>query len=80
MDNALTQIVGRKRIILYPPTDVPYLYLQGDKSRITDVNAIDQFPLLAYANRYETILEPNDIIIIPGLLQLIHLINHPDLS
>lgn len=29
MDNILIQVVGRKKIILFKPSDLPYLYMQG---------------------------------------------------
>ena len=30
MDNLLIQVIGDKDVLLYPPSDLPYLYLQGN--------------------------------------------------
>ena len=68
MDNILIQIRGRKRVILWPPSDVDCMYMTGDKSLVTDVDSPDlaKFPLFAQAKRYECDLEPGDGIFIPG--------------
>jgi tRNA wybutosine-synthesizing protein 5 len=69
MDNILIQVVGRKRVILFPPSDVPCLYLTGDKSRVMDLDAPDTetFPNFSQATRWETLLEPGDVLYIPAL-------------
>ena len=69
MDNILIQIVGRKRVILYSPQDALNLYLNGDKSEITDIDNPDlnKYPKFQNAVRYECILEPGDAIFIPAL-------------
>lgn len=69
MDNLLIQVKGKKRVILFPPTDVENLYLQGDKSTITNIDEPDlkTYPLFANAQRYEAILESGDILFIPAL-------------
>lgn len=72
MDNALVQITGRKRVVLFPPEDVPFLYVVGDKSSISDIDAHPEelastFPLFLRASRHETILEPGDLLFIPAL-------------
>jgi hypothetical protein len=30
------QVRGRKRVVLYPPQDADYMYMQGDKSAVLD--------------------------------------------
>lgn len=70
MDNILLQIAGSKRVILFPPTDAPFLYLSGDKSKIVDFDQDDleqTFPLLSKATRYECTLSPGDALFIPAL-------------
>ncbi|XP_067929165.1 tRNA wybutosine-synthesizing protein 5-like [Watersipora subatra] len=69
MDNLLIQILGDKEIIMFPPSDLPYLYLQGDKSVILDPDNADlsQFPLFASATKYKSKLLPGDIVYIPAL-------------
>lgn len=44
------------------------LSVLGDKSEVIDVENADlkEFPLFAKASRYSTVLEPGDIIFIPG--------------
>jgi hypothetical protein len=37
MDNALIQVTGRKRVVLYPPQDVDCMYMVGDKSSVLDI-------------------------------------------
>lgn len=68
MDNILIQIRGRKRVILWPPSDVDFMYMIGDKSLVTDVDSPDRqkFPLFSQARRYECELNPGDAIFIPG--------------
>ena len=68
-DNILIQIRGRKRIVFYPPSEALNLYLDGDKSRVLDIDNpdLDQFPRFALAERYEVFLEEGDIIFIPAL-------------
>lgn len=68
MDNILIQICGRKRVILFPPSDVDCMYMLGDKSLVTNVDEpdLEKFPLFAKAKRYECELLPGDAIFIPG--------------
>lgn len=67
MDNILIQVKGKKRVILFPPSDVEYLYMKGDKSQVLEVDSHDmeKYPLFHKANRYECELEPGDGIFIP---------------
>ena len=69
MDNLLVQVVGKKRIVLFPPSDAHHLYLVGDKSRVTDIDNTDLsiFPNFIHAHRHETILEPGEVLFIPAL-------------
>lgn len=68
MDNILIQISGRKRVILWPPGDVDFMYMIGDKSLVTDVDSpdLEKFPLFAKAKRFECDLNPGEGIFIPG--------------
>lgn len=69
MDNILVQVVGRKRVVLFPPSDSPYLYLVGDKSRVMDIDAPDlvTFPKFSQASRWEATLEAGEVLYIPAL-------------
>ncbi|XP_071439790.1 tRNA wybutosine-synthesizing protein 5-like [Hetaerina americana] len=69
MDNILVQVRGKKTVILFNPNDSLNLYLNGDKSRIIDVDDIDNpdFPRFKLAKRYECQLNPGDILFIPAL-------------
>ncbi|KAL0278797.1 UNVERIFIED_CONTAM: hypothetical protein PYX00_000502 [Menopon gallinae] len=69
MDNILIQIRGKKKIILWPPSEVEYLYLMGDKSKVIDVERghPEKYPKFIKAARYQCLLEEGDIIFIPAL-------------
>ena len=69
MDNLLVQIKGRKRAVLYSPEDVTYLYMDGDKSRVVNIDQPDLtvYPEFSKAIGYESIMEPGDILFIPAL-------------
>jgi hypothetical protein len=62
MDNVLAQLVGHKRVVLYPPSAAPFLYTGGgSSSRVGDVDTPDLqvFPLFQRAKgRLETTLAP----------------------
>ena len=68
MDNVLIQVRGRKRVILWPPSDLDCLYMIGDKSLVIDVDSpdLEKYPLFTKARRYECQLNPGDGIFIPG--------------
>ena len=68
MDNILIQVVGVKRVVLFSPEDVDYMYMCGDKSEIIDIDNPDyqKYPLYAKARKYECQLTPGDILFIPG--------------
>lgn len=69
MDNMLIQVRGQKRAVLFPPKDVPRLYLNGDKSEVLDIDNPDlkRYPEFIKAERYECYLDPGDILFIPAL-------------
>jgi len=69
MDNILVQIRGKKRVVLFPPSDALKLYLKGDKSLVIDIDNPDlsEFPRFAEVTRYEALLEPGDVLFIPAL-------------
>ena len=68
MDNIYLQIVGHKRAILWPPNEAFKLYLDGDKSKVVDVDNpdLEQFPEFPNAQRYEVSLQPGDVLFIPA--------------
>lgn len=71
MANIYCQIRGRKRLILFPPSDVAHLdFAPGSSSSSLDVFAADtasQHPGLSSTHPQETILEPGDILFIPPM-------------
>lgn len=70
-NNVLVQLVGAKRVLLIPPEDSKYLYLEGDKSRLfsfeSPVENIHLFPLVHKARIYVAHLSPGDCLYIPSL-------------
>jgi tRNA wybutosine-synthesizing protein 5 len=60
MDNALVQIAGTKRVVLFPPSDADCLYLKGDKSQVLDIDDPDmaRYPLFKNAHPFECTLQP----------------------
>ncbi len=69
MDNMLVQAVGLKRVVLFPPSDFDFMYMNGDKSEVTDIDQPDlsAYPLFAKATRFECQLKPGDVLFIPAL-------------
>ncbi len=69
MDNFLVQVVGKKKVVLFPPSDGPNLYLVGDKSSIMDITSPDPslFPKFSLATPQEAWLEPGEVLYIPAL-------------
>lgn len=69
MDNILIQIQGRKRVVLFDPSDVNFLYMEGDKSRVIDIDNpdLETFPDFIKAKKYTCIMEPGDVLFIPAL-------------
>ena len=72
LDNVLVQIKGRKRVILFPPDNSSFLYLESDKSKIIDLDEpmdqlLKKFPLFENAVLYECVLEEGQSLFIPSL-------------
>eukprot|EP00730_Choanoeca_flexa_P018559 TRINITY_DN9029_c0_g1_i3.p1 TRINITY_DN9029_c0_g1~~TRINITY_DN9029_c0_g1_i3.p1 ORF type:complete len:683 (+),score=127.18 TRINITY_DN9029_c0_g1_i3:81-2051(+) len=71
MDNYLCNITGRKRVLLWPPSQAGNLYLDGSSSAVVDVEQPDlvKFPKFAVAMQHaiELVLEPGDMLHIPAL-------------
>eukprot|EP00756_Hemistasia_phaeocysticola_P053681 Hpha_TRINITY_DN29640_c0_g1::TRINITY_DN29640_c0_g1_i1::g.165138::m.165138 len=71
MDNVLFQVRGTKRVLVFPPSAVGDLYLEGSSSRAGDITCCDtqQFPRVALALRqaYHCVLQPGDMLYIPAL-------------
>lgn len=63
------QVTGCKRVVLFSPQEVNNLYLDGDKSRVLDIDRPDlsTFPLFPQATRHECLLEAGDVLFIPAL-------------
>lgn len=69
--NLLCQVVGSKKIILFPYTDTPYLY-PHDSSLLFNTSRVDVenpdlslFPDFPKATKLECYLNPGDILYIP---------------
>lgn len=69
MDNLLIQIQGRKRVVLFDPADVNFLYMKGDKSQVLDIDNpdLEVFPEFAKAKKFTCVMEPGDVLFIPAL-------------
>ena len=66
----ITQIIGEKEFILYPPNQTPYLYPDEELPNYSPVNIInpdyDKFPLFKKAKAVKVILQPGETIFIPS--------------
>ncbi|EGX89188.1 leucine carboxyl methyltransferase [Cordyceps militaris CM01] len=68
MANVYAQVVGSKRMIIFPPSDVPYLaFAPGASSSSVDVFALLETPKLARTQPYEAIVGPGDVLFLPPL-------------
>jgi len=69
MDNILIQVHGTKRLIMFKPSDIDYLYIDGDKSLVNNIEQPDfeTYPLVRHATYYTGILQPGDCLFIPAL-------------
>lgn len=69
MDNFLIQVQGKKRVVLFSPKSVSFMYMNGDKSEVLDIDNVDsnKYLLFSKAERFEVLLEPGDVLFIPAL-------------
>ncbi|KAF2965803.1 hypothetical protein GQX73_g7755 [Xylaria multiplex] len=68
MANVYCQIVGSKKLVLFPPGDVSYLsFAPGASSSSTDVLQGLETPALALTHPHEVTLGPGDILFLPPL-------------
>ena len=51
MDNFLIQVRGVKHVTMFPPEALPFLYVSGSSSEVTDIDNLDinRFPKFAEA-------------------------------
>lgn len=70
-DNVLCQVIGHKRVTLFPPGDIRFLYIVGDKSPVNEFDdwkkCINKYPMVAMASPYACVLDPGDVLFIPSL-------------
>lgn len=70
MANVLCQVRGRKRLLLFPPSDVAHLGF-GPGASSSSINVFGKNsgsnPALAHVHPHEAILEPGDILFIPSM-------------
>ena len=69
MANVLCQIRGRKRIMLFPPSDVAHLGFEaGASSSSLDVfsTQVADYPSLSRTNPHQALMEPGDVLFIPS--------------
>uniref|UniRef100_A0A7S2JGG2 JmjC domain-containing protein n=1 Tax=Haptolina brevifila TaxID=156173 RepID=A0A7S2JGG2_9EUKA len=71
--SAFLMIEGRKRWVLYPPSQSQYMYPYGQYRNVAYNAGLDVFapnmsqtPLFAKARGYEVTLEPGDVLIFPS--------------
>ena len=71
MDNLYVQIVGHKKAIMWAPSEALNLYLDGDKSKVIDIDNVErnakEFPNFLKAEQWSCDLIPGDILYIPAL-------------
>lgn len=65
----LLQVVGTKRVALFPPSDFDYMYMKGDKSEVINVDNpdLEMYPLFTRATKYTCQIVPGDVLFIPAL-------------
>ncbi|CCW62136.1 unnamed protein product [Phytomonas sp. EM1] len=70
MENVLVQVVGRKRVVLFPPNQYGNLYISGSSSPVLNIDApnLSQYPRFidACKNAMEVILGPGDLLYFPA--------------
>ncbi len=67
----LMQVYGRKKFIVYPPEQEPYLYPSPDKKNNSQINSLDapdltRFPAFANAKPITFVLEPGELLFVPS--------------
>lgn len=71
LDNVLCQIVGRKKVTLFPPSQYNNLYMVDSSSHVLNMTTpnLERFPrfIEASKHKFEVILEPGDMVFIPAL-------------
>ena len=71
MDNVLVQVTGRKRVVLWPPSEDQNLYTKGSSCRVPSIDIFDPVthPRFkdTHACRLETTLGPGEAVYIPSL-------------
>ena len=70
MDNVYVQIIGVKDVIMWSPDQALNLYLDGDKSKVVDLNdphLDEKFPRFKNASKYFGRLQAGDLLFIPAL-------------
>jgi tRNA wybutosine-synthesizing protein 5 len=78
MDNVLIQVRGTKRLIMFSPSDIDYLYIDGDKSLVNNIEEPDfeQYPLVRRATYLTGTLQAGDCLFIPGSIAfLLYIVN-----
>ena len=70
MDLICQEINYKFSQIMWPPDAALDMYLEGDKSRVVDIEAADnpdRFPKFCSAERHEAELRPGDVLFIPAM-------------
>ncbi|KPI85467.1 hypothetical protein ABL78_5488 [Leptomonas seymouri] len=71
LDNVLCQIVGFKRVVLFPPSEYSNLYMSGSSSAVINLDAPDvvRYPRFIQACKaaQEVILRPGDMLFFPAM-------------
>ncbi|KAM3427404.1 hypothetical protein MY4824_009468 [Beauveria thailandica] len=68
MANVYAQIIGTKRLMLFPPSDVAHLaFAPGASSSSVDVFTLLETPRLAHTRPHEAIVGPGDVLFLPPL-------------
>lgn len=70
IDNVLCQIVGRKRVVMFPPSEYNNLYMRGSSSPVLNIDSPDlrQYPRFidAWKRAVEVTLHPGDMLYFPA--------------
>ncbi|KAG5491173.1 hypothetical protein JIQ42_01070 [Leishmania sp. Namibia] len=71
LDNVLCQIVGTKRVVLFPPSEFNNLYMTGSSSAVINLDEPDlvRYPRFidACKSAQEVILRPGDMLFLPAM-------------